>query len=113
MRRTESPLCLHAASRSGYRYAYGNAPLCLLPQTTNKLTEINWNDYKNFTIPYIRHFKSLGWQVDGIALNIGNDRECLAKLDKVWKIQWSHNAIVPRNFLRGVFRVRDVVALEN
>jgi glycosyltransferase involved in cell wall biosynthesis len=66
-----------------------------------------------FTIPYIRHFKSLGWQVDGLAADISNDRECIAELDNIWEIQWSRNALDPRNFFIGAARVREVVALED
>jgi len=68
---------------------------------------------RDFTIPYIRHFKSLGWQVDGMALDISNNDECTSELDNVWEIQWSRNVFDPRNFFRGASRVREVVALEN
>ena len=68
---------------------------------------------RDFTIPYIRHFKNLGWQVDGMASDISNNDECIQELDNVWEIQWSRNALDPRNFLKGVARVREVVALEN
>ena len=67
----------------------------------------------DFTIPYIRYFKSLGWQVDGMAADICNDELCIQELDNVWDIQWSRNALDPRNFLRGVMRVREVAALED
>ena len=68
---------------------------------------------RDFTIPYIRHFKSLGWQVDGMALDITNNDECIRELDSVWEIQWSRNALDPRNFFKGVARVKEVVASEN
>ncbi|MGL6345142.1 MAG: glycosyltransferase family 4 protein [Waterburya sp.] len=68
---------------------------------------------RDFTIPYIRYFKQLGWQVDGMAYDISHDSECIAELDSVWEIQWSRNALDPRNFWRGVARVREVVAQEN
>ena len=67
----------------------------------------------DFTIPYIRYFKSLGWQVDGMAVDISTDELCIQELDNVWEIQWSRNALDPRNFLRGASRVREVVALED
>lgn len=66
-----------------------------------------------FTIPYIRHFKNLGWQVDGMAADIVNDHECIAELDNIWEIQWSRNALDPRNFFIGAARVREVVTLED
>jgi glycosyltransferase involved in cell wall biosynthesis len=68
---------------------------------------------RDFTIPYIRYFKQLGWQVDGMAHDITHDSECIAELDSVWEIQWSRNALDPRNFWRGVARVKEVVAQEN
>ena len=68
---------------------------------------------RDFTIPYIRHFKSLGWQVDGMALDITNNDECIQELDNIWEIQWSRNALDPRNFFKGVARVKEVVASED
>jgi glycosyltransferase involved in cell wall biosynthesis len=68
---------------------------------------------RDFTIPYIRYFKHLGWEVDGMAFDITHDSECIAELDNVWEIQWSRNALDPRNFWRGVARVQEVVAQED
>ena len=62
-----------------------------------------------FLLPLIKHFQSLGWQVDGMAQEVSSDTECVAACDRVWDIQWSRNVLDPRNLLAGVARVRAVV----
>lgn len=66
-----------------------------------------------FLLPFIQHFKSLGWQVDGMAQEISTNSECVVNCDRVWDIQWSRNVFDPRNLLAGVARVREVVAQGN
>lgn len=63
-----------------------------------------------FLLPFARHFRSLGWQVDAMAQGISAESECVATCDRVWDIQWSRNVLDPRNLLAGVKRVREVVA---
>ena len=65
---------------------------------------------RGFLLPFIDHFQSLGWQVDGMAQGISQDSECVAACDRVWDIQWSRNVLDPRNLLSGVKRVKEVVA---
>ena len=65
---------------------------------------------RGFLLPFIHHFKSLGWQVDGMAQEISQESECVAACDRVWDIQWSRNVLDPRNLLSGVKRVKEVVA---
>ena len=64
---------------------------------------------RGFLLPFIHHFKSLGWQVDGMAQEISQEPECVAACDRVWDIQWSRNVLDPRNLLSGVKRVKEVV----
>ncbi|MGL4882016.1 MAG: glycosyltransferase family 4 protein [Waterburya sp.] len=68
---------------------------------------------RSFLLPFIRHFKSLGWQVDGMAQGLTTDSEVVTACDRVWDIQWSRNVLDPRNLLAGVSRVKEVVAQEN
>ena len=41
---------------------------------------------RSFLLPFIQHFKSLGWQVDGIAQGISTNSECVVNCDRVWDI---------------------------
>lgn len=68
---------------------------------------------RSFLLPFIRHFKSLGWQVDGMAQGLTTDSEVVTACDRVWDIQWSRNVLDPRNLLSGVSRVKEIVAQEN
>lgn len=67
---------------------------------------------RSFLLPFIEHFKSLGWQVDGMAQELSKDQECVAACDRIWDVQWSRNILDPRNLLAGVFRVQEVVKKE-
>jgi glycosyltransferase involved in cell wall biosynthesis len=68
---------------------------------------------RSFLLPFIKHFQSLGWQVDGMAQGISADRDCLETCDRIYDIQWSRNVFDPRNLLAGVLRVKQVVAQED
>lgn len=68
---------------------------------------------RSFLLPYIQHFKNLGWQVDGMAQGISATPECVSACDRVWDIQWSRNVLDPRNLLAGVSRVQAVVKAGN
>lgn len=68
---------------------------------------------RSFLLPFVKHFRSLGWQVDVMAQGISADQECVATCDRIYDIQWSRNVFDPRNLLAGVSRVKEVVAKEN
>jgi glycosyltransferase involved in cell wall biosynthesis len=65
---------------------------------------------KCFLLPFVRHFRALGWQVDGMASGIDNCDRCVAEFDRVWEVEWSRNPLDPRNLLVAVPRIREVVA---
>jgi glycosyltransferase involved in cell wall biosynthesis len=67
---------------------------------------------RSFLLPFIKHFRSLGWQVDGMAQGISADQDCVENCDRIYDIQWSRNVFDPRNLLAGVSRVKEVVAEE-
>ncbi|MFM2314253.1 MAG: hypothetical protein RLZZ04_3529, partial [Cyanobacteriota bacterium] len=67
---------------------------------------------RSFLLPFIKHFRSLGWQVDGMAQGISADQDCVANCDRIYDIQWSRNVFDPRNLLAGVSRVKEVVAAQ-
>ena len=64
---------------------------------------------RSFLLPFIKHFRDLGWQVDGMAQSISDDAKCVAACDRIYDIQWSRNVFEPRNLLAGVKRVQEVV----
>jgi glycosyltransferase involved in cell wall biosynthesis len=68
---------------------------------------------RSFLLPFVKHFRSLGWQVDGMAQGISADQDCVENCDRIYDIQWSRNVFDPRNLLAGVSRVKEVVAKEN
>ena len=68
---------------------------------------------RSFLLPFIKHFRSIGWQVDGIAQGISEDADCVETCDRVYDIQWSRNVFDPRNLLAGISRVREIVAAGN
>jgi glycosyltransferase involved in cell wall biosynthesis len=68
---------------------------------------------KAFILPFIRHFRALGWQVDGMASGIDNCDRCVVEFDRVWEIEWSRNPLDPRNLVTAVPRVREIVAQGN
>jgi glycosyltransferase involved in cell wall biosynthesis len=68
---------------------------------------------RSFLLPFIQHFRSLGWQVDGMAQGITEDRDCVETCDRIYDIQWSRNVLDPRNLWAGVSRVKQVVAQED
>ena len=68
---------------------------------------------RSFLLPFIKHFRNLGWQVDGMAQGISEDADCVRECDRVYDIQWSRNVLDPRNLLAGISRVREVVTAGN
>jgi glycosyltransferase involved in cell wall biosynthesis len=68
---------------------------------------------RSFLLPFVKHFRSLGWQVDGMAQGISVDQDCVENCDRIYDIKWSRNVFDPRNLLAGVSRVKEVVAKEN
>jgi glycosyltransferase involved in cell wall biosynthesis len=66
-----------------------------------------------FILPFVRHFRSLGWQVDGMAQEIEQCGVCSSEFDRVWNVRWSRNPLDPRNLAIAVPRIREVVAQGN
>ena len=66
-----------------------------------------------FLLPFIQHFKSLGWQVDAMAQELSADLECVSACDRVWDIQWSRNPLDPRNLMVAVPRIQEIIAQGN
>ena len=64
---------------------------------------------EGFMLPFVKHFRDLGWQVDGLATGIDQCDRCKQEFDNVWEISWSRSPLDPKNFLQAPSRVREVV----
>lgn len=62
-----------------------------------------------FLLPFVEHFRQLGWEVDGMAAGIANCEVCNKAFNKVHDINWSRNPIDPSNLTKAIARVRQVV----
>ncbi len=63
-----------------------------------------------FLLPYGRHFRSRGWQVDAMAEGVTSSEQCRETFDHLWEVKWSRNPVSPANLLRAPRQVRQVVA---
>lgn len=66
---------------------------------------------RSFLLPFVRHFRALGWRVDGMAAGISACGACREAFDRVWDVNWSRNPADPRNLFDAPDTVRDVVAI--
>jgi glycosyltransferase involved in cell wall biosynthesis len=67
----------------------------------------------DFLLPFICYFQNLGWQVDGMALNITNNSVCVAEFDDVWDVQWSRNPLDFSNLVVAVPRIQEIIVQGN
>lgn len=67
----------------------------------------------DFLLPFIRYFRSLGWQVDGMALKITQNSICVAEFDDVWDVQWSRNPLDLTNLIVAVSRIQEIIVQGN
>ena len=59
--------------------------------------------------PFARHFRDLGWTVDGMARGATDCVNCLGTFDHVWEAPWSRNPLDPKNLLVAAHEIRNVV----
>jgi glycosyltransferase involved in cell wall biosynthesis len=62
-----------------------------------------------FLTPLARHFRDLGWRVDGLAHGAPQCAECRGGFDRTWDIDWSRSPLAGPRLLRALGRVRAVV----
>ncbi len=67
---------------------------------------------RGFLLPFVAHFRKLGWQVDGMACGVSNSAECVAAFDNVWEVEWSRNPVDPRNLIVSPRIIREIVTRE-
>ena len=68
---------------------------------------------EDFLLPFVRHFRREGWQVDGMALEISGNSPCVAEMDRVWDVRWSRNPLDPKNLIDAVPRIQAVITQGN
>ena len=67
------------------------------------------NTLRGFLAPYARHFRSLGWRVDGMARGASRSPECLAAFDRCIEAEWSRNPLRPSGMIQMPGCLRRVV----
>lgn len=65
-----------------------------------------------FLLPFASHFRSKGWQVDGMAKGVSKMPECVQAFDKVWEIEWSRNPLDPSNFIAAPKVIKEAMERE-
>ena len=68
---------------------------------------------EDFILPFVHHYRRLGWQVDGVSVDITSNPACVAALDSVWDVPWSRNPLDPRNLLNAVPQIQEIVKRGN
>ncbi|PAX60013.1 glycosyltransferase family 4 protein [Brunnivagina elsteri] len=68
---------------------------------------------KGFLLPFARHFRNRGWQVDAMASGVSTCATCQELFDQVWEVEWSRNPLDPRNLMTTPNVIQDVVRQEH
>jgi glycosyltransferase involved in cell wall biosynthesis len=68
---------------------------------------------EDFILPFVHHYRNLGWQVDGVSVDITSNPACVEALDYVWDVPWSRNPLDPRNLINAVPRIQEIVIQGN
>jgi glycosyltransferase involved in cell wall biosynthesis len=69
--------------------------------------------FTEFLLPYARHFRSLGWQVDGAAAGATECEQSRAVFDRLFEVGFSRNAKDPRKLWQGMRELRKLVEQED
>lgn len=64
---------------------------------------------EDFILPFVDHYRNLGWQVDGVAVDITSNSACVSSFNSVWDVPWSRNPLDPRNLINAVPRIQEIV----
>ncbi len=68
---------------------------------------------RSFLLPFARHFRSLGWQVDAAAEAMNECAISASEFDRRWDIPWSRRPWDPNHFREAPRRIRELVMREN
>ena len=64
---------------------------------------------RGFLRPFARHFRNLGWTVDGMGRGVSDCTDCQRAFDRVWEAPWSRNPLNANNLVAAVREIRRVV----
>ena len=64
---------------------------------------------EGFILPFVYHYRQLGWQVDGVALDITSSQACSEAFDNTWDVPWSRNPLDPRNLIYAVPKIQEIL----
>ena len=67
------------------------------------------NTCKAFLLPFARHFRSKGWQVDAMARGVSKCEHCGQAFDQLWDVEWSRNPLEPLKQLQGARLIQSIV----
>ena len=63
---------------------------------------------RGFLIPYAKHFRNMGWQVDGAASGAADDPDCIKEFDSVFDVAWSRKPLSRQNFFGAPAQIRAI-----
>jgi glycosyltransferase involved in cell wall biosynthesis len=67
---------------------------------------------REFLVPFARHFRSQGWQVDAMARPDVAYEQCAEHFDHMWPASWTRNPLDLRGLRENMRQVRRIVASE-
>ncbi len=62
-----------------------------------------------FLVPFARHFRGLGWRIDGLANGAAENAALEADFDRLHDAGWTRNPLSPSNLIGTAARVRRLV----
>ena len=68
--------------------------------------------FRAFLLPISRHFRALGWTVDGAANGTSICPDCTSAFTRVWEVDFSRNPLKPQNLVNGIRGIRELVRRE-
>lgn len=66
-----------------------------------------------FLVPFARHFRGLGWRIDGLANGAAGNAALEADFDRLHDAGWTRNPLSPSNLIGTAARVRQLVTNNN
>lgn len=64
---------------------------------------------EDFILPFVYHYRQLGWQVDGVAVDITSNQACVEAFNNSWDVPWSRNPLDLRNFIHAVPKIQEIL----
>lgn len=68
------------------------------------------NFLADFLLPFARHYRALGWRVDGLAASDETHMQCAENFDSLWDIDWTRDVAGLSRLTTQLRRVREIVA---